>query len=296
MSENDDPRLDVGASLIDRLARLEARVAAQESNTQSGILGTDQTIKACHDRLNSLLGEEKSAPDGTLVSNFNADLLDGLHSDEIDADRVDGYHGYELIAYPDRAPGSPDARNDEFTSTTLDGKWSVSSTAAQVDYSTTWYSHVYIRFAGNQSYNITQSYAPGSGAFSLTAKFHFAIQSNYQECGISVHDSAENNAVVVNYRYNAGYHVSLFTYTNPTWTVRQDRTFYEVHTICLHMQRNASNVFEAWYSLDGYSWQRLGSYTFSITVAKLRLAVSQSGYTGNALAGIDWVRANWLAL
>jgi hypothetical protein len=88
-----------------------------EAGLATGVLGTDQTIKACHDRLDSLLGAGKQSPDGTLVSNLNADLLDGIHAATSatankllalnasaklpasitgDADTVDGKHASDL--------------------------------------------------------------------------------------------------------------------------------------------------------------------------------------------------------
>lgn len=81
-----DPRTAVGPDILDRIARLEAAIRElQTSLIGSSILGTDQTIKASHDRLDALLGEGVATPDGRLVADFNADMLDGLHADEIGA-------------------------------------------------------------------------------------------------------------------------------------------------------------------------------------------------------------------
>jgi len=64
-------------TLLSRIAELERRIATLEQGGGSGLTGTDQTIKGCHDRLDSLLGAGVSSPDGTLISSFNADQLDG---------------------------------------------------------------------------------------------------------------------------------------------------------------------------------------------------------------------------
>jgi hypothetical protein len=74
-----DQLMGSGRSLLDRLAEFESRIRALEGAQQSGILGTDQTIKGGHDRLDALLGAGVASPDGTLVANFNADLVDGRH-------------------------------------------------------------------------------------------------------------------------------------------------------------------------------------------------------------------------
>lgn len=72
-----DQLFDSGRSLLTRLAEMEARIRALEGAQQSGVLGSDQTIKGCHDRLDSLLGAGVAAPDGTRITSFNADQVDG---------------------------------------------------------------------------------------------------------------------------------------------------------------------------------------------------------------------------
>lgn len=51
-----DPRSNAGPSLTARLLAMEQRIAQLEAGTATGLLGTDQTIKGCHDRLDNLLG------------------------------------------------------------------------------------------------------------------------------------------------------------------------------------------------------------------------------------------------
>lgn len=120
-----DVRYEIGETILDRLRAIERRLALLEALRSDGILGTDQTIKASHDRLDSLLGADKSAPDGTLVSNFNADMVDGFHASATatantllalnssaklpasitgDADTLDGYHAedFEMGVAPDK--------------------------------------------------------------------------------------------------------------------------------------------------------------------------------------------------
>lgn len=67
-------------TILDHIRDLEERIAALEANQGSGLSGTDQTIKGCHDRLDTLLGAGVSTPGTTLVTNLNADLLDSLHA------------------------------------------------------------------------------------------------------------------------------------------------------------------------------------------------------------------------
>lgn len=67
-------------TLLDRIREIERRLALLETGAGTGLSGTDQTIKGSHDRLDSLLGAGKSTPDGTLVTNLNADTVDGYHA------------------------------------------------------------------------------------------------------------------------------------------------------------------------------------------------------------------------
>jgi hypothetical protein len=65
-----DPRLTAGPSMFDRLEQMESRLAALEANTHTGILGTDQTIKGSHDRLDALMGAGVAEPDGTMTGDL----------------------------------------------------------------------------------------------------------------------------------------------------------------------------------------------------------------------------------
>ena len=67
-------------TILARLRDLEARITALEAGTATGLSGTDQTIRGSHDRLDSLLGAGNAAPTGDVVTNLNADTVDGIHA------------------------------------------------------------------------------------------------------------------------------------------------------------------------------------------------------------------------
>lgn len=54
-----------GADLYTRLRDLEARIAALEQGGATGLSGTDQTIKGCHDRIDAMIGAGNAAPPAT---------------------------------------------------------------------------------------------------------------------------------------------------------------------------------------------------------------------------------------
>lgn len=49
------------SDLLDRLIELERRIAILEAGTGTGLGGTDQTIKGCHDRLDAIMGAGKAS-------------------------------------------------------------------------------------------------------------------------------------------------------------------------------------------------------------------------------------------
>ena len=80
-----DPRFTLGPTLLERLRRMESRIAYLEGASQQGILGTDQTIKACHDRLDGLLGAGGIATDG-LTHGGQLRIPFGLTAGRVEAD------------------------------------------------------------------------------------------------------------------------------------------------------------------------------------------------------------------
>jgi len=49
------------SDLLDRIVEMERRIAILEAGTGTGLGGTDQTIKGCHDRLDAIMGAGKSS-------------------------------------------------------------------------------------------------------------------------------------------------------------------------------------------------------------------------------------------
>jgi hypothetical protein len=198
--------------------------------------------------------------------------------------------------FPDVPPASPKGEDDEFENSSLNGKWTVvTNTAANSDIHTTWPSHIYLNFTGNQGYVIKQSYAP-SGAFSLTAKFRMAPQSNYQGCHIFVYDNDESDGLRFTYE-GATIYSTLSTKDGGSWTYnRSTLAMPRVNEFYVHAQRGSSNDWSCWFSLDGYTFWRVGTYSKTITIDHFTLEVNQSGATIPMRAGIDWVRRDWITL
>lgn len=212
---------------------------------------------------------------------------DGTLSSEIN---IPGFAGH-----PDKKPASPNTQDDEFDSSTLDAKWTKTSDAANDDVDTTWKSHAYANFTGNQSYNLSQDYAPG-GDFSLTACFHLAARENYQGCHIYAYDNDESDGVRATYEYGGGYASTLSTKDSTTWTYnRSTLSTIQQNKVYLHLQV-VSNLWSVWYSFDGLSFFRVGTYSKTFTVHHIEVLISQAGSSIPCRVGIDWVRRDWITL
>lgn len=213
-----------------------------------------------------------------------------------DADTVDDYHAWELLEYPDRVPASPAAQNDEFTAAALDGKWTETTGAGAHDHAVTLPSHIHIKFTGNQSYAIAQTFQPAA-AFSVTVCFRCGLQTSGQRVAITAYKSDESAAVQAWYGNVSGAHyVRLWSYSG--WTQRKTITVSNQSKCYLHLKRGASNDWTVWFSFDGHVWQMVETAVYNQTFAVHHITVdcSQGGATNVTYAAIDWTRFNWLTL
>jgi hypothetical protein len=72
---------------------------------------------------------------------------------------------------------------------------------------------------------------------------------------------------------------------------------------CLHLQRNASDVWWGWVNFTGgkNTWFECGSMTKSVSIEKIVVSCGmgttsgQSAFTGSP-GGIDWIRKDWITL
>lgn len=230
--------------------------------------------------------------------------LEGLADDDHAQYLTSARHALEdhsdLVAvhWPDNPPASPTAQDDEFENAALDGKWTVSSTAASYDVHTTWPSRIFVSFTGNQYFQIAQDYAPNP--FSLAAKFHHAAMGNLQSCEIAACDDDESDFVRVSVEYvtsspGPGWVIKLASKDSGSVNIRATTLVPGSSTWYLYLRR-ASGVWYAYASHDGYSWFNGGSYSKSLTMHHFYLQLAQNGRTTPMVCGIDWVRRDWVSL
>lgn len=200
-----------------------------------------------------------------------------------------------LGSSPDSPPAAPNTENDEFDATTLDAKWTESTTAGAHDHGTTWPSAIFVKFTGNQNYQLRQAYAP-AGDFSLTVCAYVAHLGNYQTIDLAIYDDDESESVLAAYKSDVGVKATLSTRDANIWTNnRASLTLTSQNKVYLHVQR-ATDTWSVWVSFDGYSFWRAGTYSKTFTVHHFIIYLGQNGITTPVRVGLEWVRRDWVTL
>lgn len=204
-----------------------------------------------------------------------------------------------LATQYDPTPSSSNTEDDEFNTASLDAKWTVvTNTAASVDYDTTWQSHAFIEFDGDQDYEITQSYAP-AGDFSITCSYTVAGTTNFQQAVLAAHDNnatpGAGDSVYIDYLYTTGHVIRLIRVDGGGASVIVNYSVPGVNRFYLHLQRVGS-TWSAWFSFNALSWFRIATTSKSFTVDKIGLLMQQGGATTPVLFGVDWIRRDWITL
>lgn len=224
-------------------------------------------------------------------------VLKKRNAGNTDWDTVSG--GGSSLFTPDTPPGSPGDVDDEFNAGTLNGAWTEDLVGSSTRNTTTWTSHYYVASDGtaNQRVRLWRAFTPGAGAFSLTAKFRcpaqdvnrfvalYASDSNATLfAGDVVHIQRAGASIVLN-KIDAGGLTQIGNITAPT-----------INTLHFHLQRDASNGWEGWFSTDALSWDKIASFSKTFTVGRLIMQFGNSTSGTRSRIGCDWVRRDWITL
>lgn len=224
-----------------------------------------------------------------------SEYLVGAADGGLSAEKVKAalYKNYD----PDEYPATFNAVSNEFDGGT-GGSYSWTSAPAGSDENSTYPGFLYINDStahssgGADYYYYRAAYAPGATSFSVAAKISMAAAYNANEtvlCGIALLDSGDapiwrsiifgdgNTSTTSFHRYND---------TN-LGTVSLNTPFG--HDFYLMIQRNASNVYIGYWSLNGRIWVKGGSSTVATTVAKVGIATLAAGSTGKFYT-VDFIR------
>lgn len=289
------------------LQAVERPIVVTDHGALSGLADDDHTQYLKEKASGGVAGEvpTHTHADADNAGTVDHGALDGLgdddHTQYLNSARhaLEDHSGLITVHWPDNPPASPTAQDDEFEAAALDGKWTVSSTAASYDVHTTWPSRVFVSFTGNQYFQIAQGYA-AAATFSLMAKFHHAAMANLQSCEIACCDDDESDYARISVEYvtsspGPGWVIKLATKDAGPVNIRATTLVPGSSTWYLYIRR-ASNTWYVFASHDGYSWFNGGSYAKTFTVDHFYLQLAQNGRTNPMRCGIDWVRRDVVAM
>lgn len=181
----------------------------------------------------------------------------------------------------------------EFESGDTAPSWSLSPAAHDVG--VTYPSHLYARTTGVGEHFGTWAWTPGTGAFDLTAKIAIAGEVDTVPSGIGLHVQNSDNTVRLLCNISAA-SVAGNTFASGSYTQRGAATVspaggnYTVpQIIWVRILRDGSNNVSFWFSLNGVLWQRLGTISFTITIARVGFRVAAASNPSVYVA--DWLRS-----
>jgi hypothetical protein len=220
--------------------------------------------------------------------------------------------GVLKLPHPDNPPSLPTSFDEEFIGP-LNAKWTPVAPTAPVTYDvdSSWPSwwHVWARslsalpntyaklkqtitgFAASTAFSCTVKGSNGGAASS--AFFGFRIErltdgsasNDYVELDCQVSGTQQ---FVFNHKRVAG--VDTFAISSVTLPAGCGDVF-------LHLQRDTSNVWAFWWSLNGRGWRKITDVTLSFSIGEVLLMAGPNGQTTpDGEFGIDWFRVNWLTL
>ncbi len=208
----------------------------------------------------------------------------------------------------DRGPASPSALDDEFDSSTLDAKWTVTTnTVASHDVDTTTRGALSAKFSASstQLLVLSQPWVPGSGDVSVTVKVLLRPTSDYESVGVAIGDTASDQptngilAVLGNKGYLAAASVYATKQVAAASTDLGNAGTLPITgtTAYIHLQR-VSGTWTFWVSFGGGDWFPVTlSSSPSFTIGHLNIFMANySASTGAKRMAIDYVRVNAFTL
>lgn len=182
--------------------------------------------------------------------------------------------------------------DEEYDSSTTGLTWSPSDPST-VNSDTTRLSHLYVESNDSTERLGTRSFSP-AGDFVAYTKVVLACDGavNINAVGLHIGDSGNSNRLMLDISRNtATWTVTAYTYAGGGYTSRGSRTVYPSPVLYLKIERSGSDI--SWYwSHDGYTWNGIVTYTFSLTVTNIGYRIwSNTGSTAYRFTS-DFLRTN----
>jgi len=197
---------------------------------------------------------------------------------------------------PDRPPVSPSAEDDEFDDGSVAGAWAWSGTPPATTDETTFPGKLHIvTSASVGAQNFRRTYVPGTGvAFVIATKLawsHLNWATHSFQFGLVVATSADaviSEIVLLDDAAGApgGYRI-FDTHGATTRTI----TAPSGSPVYLAIGRDTGDLYSTWWSVNGYTWIRLGlSGAITTTVDKIGLRIRVNATGNDRYIWADWFR------
>lgn len=225
------------------------------------------------------------------TSTYLVGALDGsLSAEKVRADLYANYH-------PDNYPTSGTTLTDEFDDSSLNVAWTWDSAPGGTVSETTYPGFLYMTGGTDSSATqriLRRAFVPGAAAFSVAAKCSVAVENgNFAAVvGIRLVDSSDvliwqivlasdGTATAAD-----GYRIIS---TASTWITAATVPLVTAPPYLL-ITRSAANVYKGYVSVDGISWQYLGTSTVATAVAKVCIVYGVDTDALDDDAAVDFVR------
>jgi hypothetical protein len=222
-----------------------------------------------------------------------AQYLTGAPDGGLSAEKVKAalYRNYD----PDEYPAADNAVSDEFDDSSLDGAWSWDSAPSATVSESAFPGFLHLDGGTNNAAAVrylTRAYTPGATAFTVVAKVSIALENgNYSGAiGIALRSSVPADIWVIDIATDgtstaSDSHRILATSGSMTPGDQLNDGWYY-----LMLTRDASNVYNAYFSRNGLTWQWIGGSTVATTVARVGLLYSADTDSKEAQGAVDFVR------
>lgn len=192
--------------------------------------------------------------------------------------------------YPDKAPGSPNAANDEFDDDAIGAQWTQMGSPDTISEST-YHGYLYVSDDDGADAGIYETYTPGAAALTYVTKTCYDVRRvGSSWVGIALADSSGTQLAVCSVQNNNS--GGLQIRTGPTGgTNVTGGIINQTDTIYLMIQRDATTNYTIKISNNGITWGLVTTFSQAGTIGRAQVILNGQGGGGfPAFSAYDFVR------
>lgn len=208
-------------------------------------------------------------------------------------------YGHTSVALGDRLPNTAGTYDEEFNGVadTLPSGWAFNTTPSGSDewtLNSRWPSILMVEGNGTVSYAVNRTgLTPGAGDIGFWWKVFGGPVTGSDTPNIRgyLFDTAEANGLGIELYANSDHYnlrsLQMSASAESVWTSAKDLSFNDTIGY-FGLTRTSANVWTAWVSNNGMTWNRFGTQTKSFTINKFKFSFATT--PDQTRAGIDWFR------